>query len=253
MNFFDSHAHYNDERFIQNRDELIKKMYNDEITNIICAGYSLKSSEDAINFTKKYHHMFTTCGISPNDINDNVEKELEELEKIAKDPKCVAIGEIGLDYHWNKENKELQKKIFVEQIKMADRLDLPIVIHTREATKDTLDILKSYNLIGDIHCFSGSLEIAREYIRLGYKLGIGGVLTFKNSKLPVVLESLPIESILLETDSPYLAPEPVRGSKNESSNIPYIAKKIADIKKLSTEEVEKITTNNAIALFDLDI
>ena len=136
MNFFDSHAHYNDERFIQNRDELIKKMYNDEITNIVCAGYSLKSSEDAINFTKKYHHMFATCGISPNDINDNVEKELEELEKIAKDPKCVAIGEIGLDYHWNKENKELQRKIFVEQIKLQEGYAFQFVLNKWEEVRD---------------------------------------------------------------------------------------------------------------------
>ena len=181
---------------------------------------------------------------------------MQDIENIVKNnKKVVAIGEIGLDYHYieNSSDKDLQKELFIKQLDMATRLSKPVVIHTREATKDTLDILKSYNLIGDIHCFSGSLEIAREYISLGYKLGIGGVLTFKNSKLPVVLESLPIESILLETDSPYLAPEPVRGSKNESSNIPYIAKKIADIKKLSTEEVEKITTNNAIALFDLDI
>jgi len=142
MNFFDSHAHYNDERFLDIRDKLIEDMYNDEITNIVCAGYNLEASKDAIELAKRYPHVFTTCGISPNDITENVDKELLEIEKIAKYEKNVAIGEIGLDYYWNKDNKELQKQVFIKQIEMANRLDLPIVIHTREAVMDTVQILK---------------------------------------------------------------------------------------------------------------
>lgn len=244
----DTHCHLSCDDY-NNLDEIINEF--DGI--MIASGCDLKTNKEVIEFVNKYDNVYGTLGIHPEEIENFKESDLKFIEDNLNNKKIVGIGEIGLDYYWVKDNKEQQKELFIKQLDMATRLSKPVVIHTREATKDTLDILKSYNLIGDIHCFSGSLEIAREYIRLGYKLGIGGVLTFKNSKLPVVLESLPIESILLETDSPYLAPEPVRGSKNESSNIPYIAKKIADIKKLSTEEVEKITTNNAIALFDLDI
>lgn len=254
MNFFDSHAHYNDERFIQNRDELIKKMYNDEITNIVCAGYSLKSSEDAINFTKKYHHMFATCGISPNDINDNVEKELEELEKIAKDPKCVAIGEIGLDYHWNKENKELQRKIFVEQIKMADRLDLPIVIHTREAVMDTIQILKEYcpKNKGVFHCCPLNQELIKEGLKLGFYISFSGNVTFKNAKSTGCIELVPMDRILIETDSPYLAPEPHRGETNTSLFVKYVAMKIAEVKNVPLADVAERTKNNTKRIFKIE-
>lgn len=254
MNFFDSHAHYNDERFIQNRDELIKKMYNDEITNIVCAGYSLKSSEDAINFIKKYHHMFATCGISPNDIKDNVEKELEELEKIAKDPKCVAIGEIGLDYHWNKENKELQRKIFVEQIKMADRLDLPIVIHTREAVMDTIQILKEYcpKNKGVFHCCPLNQELIKEGLKLGFYISFSGNVTFKNAKSTGCIELVPMDRILIETDSPYLAPEPHRGETNTSLFVKYVAMKIAEVKNVPLADVAERTKNNAKRIFKIE-
>ena len=254
MNFFDSHAHYNDERFIQNRDELIKKMYNDEITNIVCAGYSLKSSEDAINFTKKYHHMFATCGISPNDINDNVEKELEELEKIAKDPKCVAIGEIGLDYHWNKENKELQKLAFIEQIKIANELDLPIVIHTREAVMDTLQILKENPVKnkGMFHCCPLNRELVKEGLKLDFYISFCGPVTFKNSKnANEIIDMVPNDKMLIETDSPYLSPEPLRGRRNDPRNVRYTAQKVAEVKQISVEEVSEITYNNAKKLFKI--
>ena len=254
MNFFDSHAHYNDERFIQNRDELIKKMYNDEITNIVCAGYSLKSSEDAINFTKKYHHIFATCGISPTDINDNVEKELEELEKIAKDPKCVAIGEIGLDYHWNKENKELQRKIFIEQIKMAERLDLPIVIHTREAVMDTIQILKEHcpKNKGVFHCCPLNQELIKEGLKLGFYISFSGNVTFKNSKnANLCIETVPIGRILIETDSPYMSPEPFRGTRNTPAHVRYVAEKIANVKQLDEEEIAKQTFENACRILKI--
>lgn len=253
--FIDTHTHLSNQDY-DDVDLIVKNAVDNNVKYLIISCCSMDTIDEGIALADKYPNIFLSIGLHPSEIFKYDSNDLEYIENIVKNnKKVVAIGEIGLDYHYieNSSDKDLQKELFIKQLDMATRLSKPVVIHTREATKDTLDILKSYNLIGDIHCFSGSLEIAREYISLGYKLGIGGVLTFKNSKLPVVLESLPIESILLETDSPYLAPEPVRGSKNESSNIPYIAKKIANIKKLSTEEVEKITTNNAIALFDLDI
>lgn len=164
MDFFDSHAHYNDERFLENRDELIEKMYKDEITNIVCAGYNLSGSKDAIEVAKKFPHVFATCGISPNDINENVKSELKEIEEIAKNEKNVAIGEIGLDYHWNKENKEEQKRVFIEEINIANRLELPIVIHTREAVMDTLQILKEHPVDkkGVFHCCPLNQELIKE-------------------------------------------------------------------------------------------
>lgn len=254
MDFFDSHAHYNDERFIKTREELIKKMYDEEITNITCAGYSLKSSEDAISFVKKYPHMFATCGISPNDINENVEKELEKIEELAKNHSCVAIGEIGLDYYWNKENKELQKKIFIEQIKIADRLNLPIVIHTREAVMDTLEILKNNcpKNKGIFHCCPLNQELIKEGLKLGFYISFSGNITFKSAKPANCIELVPMDKILIETDSPYLAPEPHRGETNTSLYVKYVAKKIAEVKKISLEEVAKITNENAKKIFKIE-
>jgi len=176
------------------------------------------------------------------------------LENIIQSSKrIVAIGEIGLDYYWHKDNKEKQRDVFHKQLKLAEKYNLPVVIHSRDSIGEVYEILKEYSLCGVIHCFSGSKEMADNFVKLGYMIGIGGVLTFKNSKLYQVVESLPLESILLETDSPYLSPEPFRGKVNESRNIPIIAEKVAEIKGLSLETVEKITTDNAIRMFDLDI
>ena len=198
--------------------------------------------------------MFATCGISPNDINDNVEKELEELEKIAKDPKCVAIGEIGLDYHWNKENKELQKKIFVEQIKMADRLDLPIVIHTREAVMDTIEILKEHcpKNKGVFHCCPLNQELIKEGLKLGFYISFSGNVTFKNAKSAGCIEIVPMDRILIETDSPYLAPEPHRGETNTSVFVKYVAMKIAEVKNIPLADVAELTKNNAKRIFKIE-
>ena len=250
--FIDTHCHLSKKDY-EDISKVIEDNRNANVLRIIISGCTREDLDETIEIISNYPDVYATIGYHPEEA-DNIEKQdLIKLEELLTQEKIVGIGEIGLDYHYSSENKEKQQQLFEYQLSLAEKYSLPVVIHTRDATNDTINILKKHNVKGIIHCFSGSLEIAREYISLGYKLGIGGVITFKNSKLPVVLESLPIESILLETDSPYLAPEPVRGSKNESSNIPYIAEKIADIKKLSTEEVEKITTNNAIALFDLDI
>lgn len=253
MNFFDSHAHYNDERFLNIREELIERMYNDEITNIICAGYNLEASEDAIKLAEKYPHVFTTCGISPNDITENVDKELVKIEKIATYEKNVAIGEIGLDYYWNKENKELQKKVFIKQIEMANRLELPIVIHTREAVMDTIQILKEHPVKnkGIFHCCPLNQELIKEGLKLGFYISFSGNITFKNAKSAGCIELVPMDRILIETDSPYLAPEPHRGEMNTSLFVKYVAEKIAEVKGISLEKVAEQTKKNAETIFKI--
>ena len=253
MNFFDSHAHYNDERFRDNRDELIKDMFNDEITNIVCAGYSLDASKEAIEIAEKYPHVFATCGISPNDIGENVDRDLEKIEEISKNKKVVSIGEIGLDYYWNKENKELQKEVFIKQIEMANRLGLPIVIHTREAVMDTIQILKEHPVLkkGIFHCCPLNQELIKEGLKLGFYISFSGNVTFKNAKSAGCIELVPMDRILIETDSPYLSPEPHRGETNTSRNVKYVAMKIAEVKKIPLEEVAEVTRNNAKRIFEI--
>lgn len=228
-------------------------MYDNEITNIVCAGYNLEASKDAIELSKKYPHVFTTCGISPNDIDKNVDNELKEIEKIASFEKNVAIGEIGLDYHWNKENKELQKEVFIKQIDIANRLNLPIVIHTREAVMDTIQILKERPVInkGVFHCCPLNQELIKEGLKLGFYISFSGNVTFKNAKSDGCIELVPMERILIETDSPYLAPEPHRGETNTSLFVKYVAEKIAGVKNLTMEEVANQTKINAKTIFKI--
>lgn len=256
MEFFDSHAHYNDERFEENRDELIKEIYSEGITKIVNAGYSLESSKKAIEIADNYDFMYTTAGISPNDIDDFKEEYLKEIEELAKKKKVVAIGEIGLDYHWNTENKDLQKYVFISQIKIANELKLPIVIHTREAIYDTLDILKNQikcEKNGVFHCCPLNVDLVREGLKLGFYISFAGPITFKNSKnADEIIKMVPLDRILIETDSPYLSPEPLRGKRNDSRNVKYMAQKIADVKGISLEEVARATYNNAKKIFEID-
>ena len=253
MEYFDSHAHYNDERFKDIRDSLIPKMYENEITNITCVGYDLEKSKDAIEIAKKFPHVYATCGISPNDINQNVEKEIKKIEELAKSDKVVAIGEIGLDYYWNKENKNLQKEIFIKQIEIANRLNLPIVIHTREAVMDTLMILKEneVNKKGIFHCCPLNQELIKEGLKLGFYISFSGNITFKNAKSAGCIDLVPMDKILIETDSPYLAPEPHRGETNTSVFVKYVAMKIAEVKNLTLEEVANQTRMNAKKIFNI--
>lgn len=255
MKFFDSHAHYNDERFEEDRDELIKSIYNSGITKIINAGYSLESSKKAIEIAKDYDFMYTTAGISPNDIEDFKEENLQAIEELAKNKKVVAIGEIGLDYHWNTENKALQKHVFISQIEIANKLNLPIVIHTREAIYDTLDILKNNkcNKKGVFHCCPLNIDLVREGLKLGFYISFAGPITFKNSKnANEIIKMVPLDRILIETDSPYLSPEPLRGKRNDSRNVKYMAQKIADVKEISVEDVAKATYENAKNIFEIE-
>ena len=253
MDFFDSHAHYNDEYFKDKKEELIPKMYKDEITNIVCAGYNLAGSKEAIEIANKYPHIFATCGISPNDIEEQVEKDIEEIENLAKNRKVVAIGEIGLDYYWNKDNKELQKQVFIKQIELANRLNLPIVIHTREAVMDTLEILKTHpvNKKGVFHCCPLNQELIKEGLKLGFYISFSGNVTFKNAKSAGCIELVPLDKILIETDSPYLSPEPHRGEKNTSLNVKLVAAKIAEVKNEKIEKIAEITRKNAKNIFNI--
>ena len=251
--YIDTHCHLSIEDY-DDIDLIIEENKKALVNKIIISGCTKDTIGEAIELSKKYSEVFVTLGFHPSEADVTTEKDLLALEEqIINNKKIVGVGEIGLDYHYGKENVSKQQNLFRKQLKIAEKLQLPVVIHSRDAIKDTIDILKEYpNVIGDIHCFSGSVEIAKEYVSMGYSLGIGGVVTFKNSNLYKVIENIDLKSILLETDSPYLTPHPYRGLQNSSKYIPIIAEKIAEILDISVEEVAKITTNNALSLFDLD-
>ena len=242
----DSHAHIISEYY--NVDEIVKKIKKKNVKYVINCSTCLKDSKEIIELSKKYNnYLLPAIGIHP----ENIENTLNEIEELIKENKIYAIGEIGLDYHWNKENKEEQKSLFERQIQLAIKYNLPIIVHVRESMQDSLDIIKKYKVKGVIHCFSGSYKMAKEFIKRGFLLGIGGVVTFKNSKLYEVIEKINIENIIIETDSPFLTPDPNRGKKNDPSNVFFVAKKIAEIKNLDIEKVIEITAENAKSLFDI--
>ena len=252
MKFFDNHAHLDDEKFDADREEVIKEIKKSGVTKLISAGYSLEGSIRGLELANKYEFIYTTSGISPNDIpqtEDELWIMLSKIKEMAKENKKVlAIGEIGLDYYWNQDNKDLQKKAFIEQIKIANELNLPIVIHTREAVMDTINILKE-NIVknkGVFHCCPLNRELVKEALKLGFYISFAGPITFKNSKnAEEIVKMVPLEKILIETDSPYLSPEPFRGKRNDSRNVKYIAQKIADFRSIDLETVAKITYENA--------
>ena len=260
MGLFDSHSHLNDEKFDEDREEQIKKIRESGVSNFITAGYSVESSKKALEIAKKYDFIYTTAGVSPNDIPQTEEelwKQLAEIEKIVEKnkEKICAIGEIGLDYYWNTDNKELQKKAFIEQIKIANKYNLPIVIHTREAVMDTLQILKENKVTktGVFHCCPQNRELIKEGLKLGFYISFAGPITFKNSKnAEEMINLVPNDRLLIETDSPYLAPEPVRGTRNIPSNVKYVAQKVAKVKGLSIEDVGKITYENANRILKIE-
>lgn len=257
MELFDSHCHLDDKKFDEDRQEIIDSIFKSGVTKLVSAGYSLESSKRALELTKMYPQIYTISGISPNDIADNVEnidEEIVEIKEIAKNNKVVAIGEIGLDYYWNKENKELQKYAFIKQIEIANKLQLPIVIHTREAVNDTLEILKQHPVTkkGIFHCCPLNRELVKEALKLGFYISFAGPVTFKNSKnADEIINLVPQEKILIETDSPYLSPEPNRGKRNDPRNVKYIAEKIANVKEITLEELAKITYENACRIFEI--
>ncbi len=254
MEFFDSHAHYNDEKFEKDRAEIIQKIYSENVTKITCIGYNSRSSQMALELSKQYDFIYATAGISPNDIKNVKIQEIDKIRSIAQQQKVVAIGEIGLDYYWEKENKTQQKEFFIQQIELADELDLPIVIHCRDAVMDTLAILKNEinpKNRGIFHCCMLNKELIKEAVKLGFYISFSGNITFKNAKAKEAIEEVPENRILIETDSPYLTPEPFRGIRNDSRNVKLVAKKIAEIKKLDLAEIASITYQNAKEIYKI--
>ena len=250
--FIDTHCHLSLEDY-DDIDKVIQDNRNAGIDKIIISGCTKDSIIESIDLSNKYNDVFLTIGYHPSESKSITIEDLNLLEEQLQNDKVVGIGEIGLDYHYGKDDVDLQKELFRNQMKLAEKYSLPVVIHSRDATSDTINILKEFpNVIGDIHCFSGSLETAKIYLSMGYYLGIGGVVTFKNSNLYNVVRNIGLERVLLETDSPYLTPEPNRGKKNSSKYIPDIAKYLANSLGISVEEVSKITLNNTYRLFDLN-
>ncbi|MEE0946719.1 MAG: TatD family hydrolase [Acutalibacteraceae bacterium] len=245
---FDTHAHYTDEQF-SDIDELLKILNTQKsVSEIITCGTDISSSLECIKLSQKYPFVYAAIGYHPEELT-RTDVDISALESLVND-RVVAIGEIGLDYYWNKDNKEKQQKGFIAQIELAKKLSLPVIVHDREAHGDTLSILKEYKPKGVVHCFSGSTEMASEIIKLGMYIGVGGVVTFKNAKnLPEVVENMPLDRLLLETDAPYLAPVPFRSKRNDSSLIPYVAERIGDIKGISATQVLRVTRENAYNLF----
>ena len=249
MKLVDTHCHLDNEKFDEDRLEVIERI-KENLEFCVNIGYDLASSKKSLELAKEYDFIYAVIGVHPIDIAEYDEEVEKELELLGKNPKVVAIGEIGLDYHWMTEPKEVQQERFKRQLELAERLNKPVVIHTRDAMEDTVNILKEYpNITGVIHCYPGSLETAKQLVDRFY-LGIGGTLTFKNSKKAVeVVKDIPLDRIVIETDCPYLTPEPFRGKRNEPIYVEYVAKKIAEIKEISVEDVTKITTENAKKLY----
>lgn len=252
MNIFDTHAHYDDEAFNEDRDTLLRAMAENGVKYIINQGIDVSTSRFAISLAEKYPHVYAAVGIHPEDVNKA--EDINDIKELAKHKKVVAIGEIGLDYYYDSTNKDVQMEYFKKQLELANTLGLPVIIHDREAHKDTLDTLGSIkiNNAGVVHCFSGSVEMAKELLKLGFYLGFDGPITFKNAKTAIeVLEYMPLDRILIETDAPYLTPAPFRGKRNNSMYLVYVINKIAEIKGLEPDEIAKITMNNAKKLFKI--
>ena len=244
MKLIDSHCHLDNEKFQGDRDEIIEKI-GKELEFVVNIGYDLKSSEESIKLAEKHDFIYAVAGIHPTDISGYNEEMENAVEKLARHPKVLAVGEIGLDYHWMTEPKEKQQEVFKRLIEVARRVEKPIVVHTRDAMHDTLEILKKYpDVTGILHCYPGSYESALEVMD-NYYFGVGGVVTFKNAKkLVEAIKKIPLEKLLVETDSPYLTPEPYRGKRNEPSYVEYVARKIAEIKNVDYEEVVRVTNQN---------
>ncbi len=248
--YIDTHCHVLSE-YYNNIEVIVKKCIENNVTKIIVSGCDMKSNKEVLELVNKYDIIYGTLGFHPTELEDFKEEYFDFLIENINNKKIVGIGEIGLDYHYENTDKEKQRRIFNKQLEIAEKFNRPVVIHSRDAIQETYDMLSKYNLKGSIHCFSGSLEMAKLFIRLGYKIGVGGIITFKNAKNIIkVIENIDLSYILLETDSPYLSPEPYRGSKNDPSNIPIIAEKLASLKNVSIAEVARVTTSSAEEEFD---
>lgn len=249
--FTDTHCHLYNEYYEEGIDSIYEKMEQSKINRVVNNGCDAKSNKEVIELLGKYSWMYGAIGIHPESADTYTEEDLKYVEEHINDPKVVAVGEIGLDYYWTKETRDKQKELFEYQLALAERVNKPVIIHSREATQDTIDILKKYKVTGVIHSFSGSYETACIYIKMGYLLGINGVITFKNCNLKDVVEKLDLGNIVLETDSPYLTPVPYRGKRNDPSHVWEIAEYIANLKGVSVEELSKETNGNISRCFDI--
>ena len=251
--YFDTHAHYDDNAFNADRETLLASMPEEGIELIIDPGCDVNSSRRAISLAERFHHVYAAVGIHPEELAEMKEGDLEEIAALARHPKCTAIGEIGLDYYWDADHKEEQKALFARQIELALALDLPVIVHDREAHGDCLEIVRQYDgLRGVFHCYSGSPEMAEELLKRGWYLGFDGPITYKNARRALeVLEICPMDRILIETDSPYLSPVPLRGKRNDSRNLRYVAEKIAEIKGCTPDEAAAAALENGKALFGI--
>lgn len=255
MEYFDTHAHYEDHKFDEDREEILKKIYEFGVTKYVNIGTSIKTSLESIELADKNDFIYATVGIHPEEINEEkIDEDLIEIDKLTKNKKVVAIGEIGLDYHWNNKNKEKQKEVFLKQIEIANKNNLSVVIHTRDAIQDTIDIIRSkvIKTKAVLHCCPFNIELVKAGLENDFYIAFGGTSTFKNSKnAKEIIQRVPLENMLIETDTPYLAPEPLRGTRNDSRNLKYIVENIAIVKKMKSEEIARITYENAEKFYNL--
>ncbi|MBK6089545.1 TatD family hydrolase [Ruminococcus difficilis] len=250
-NIFDAHAHYDDKWFDEDRGSLLEAMPDNGVSYIVNAAVDLLTARIAIGYAETYPHVYACAGIHPENLEGLAPDYLDQLTELLKHPKVVALGEIGLDYHWDIP-RELQNRVFEEQLMLAKELDVPVVIHDREAHGDVMALLRKYQPKGLMHCFSGSVEMLREVMKLGMSISLGGTVTFKNARVPVeVAAAVPLDRLLLETDAPYLSPAPNRGKRNDSRNIAYTAQRIAEIRGMDAQELVDITTENAKRLYGI--
>ena len=251
---FDTHAHYDDEAFDPDRELLLESLPQRGVALVVNPGCDLESSRKAVAYAAEYPHVYAAVGIHPENCGGFTPADMDALRQLAQQPKVVAIGEIGLDYYWAENPpRELQQRVLRDQLALAQELDLPVIVHDREAHADSLAIVQEFPAVrGVFHCFSGSVEMARELLKRGWYLGFDGPITYKNAaRAPEVIAACPVERILLETDSPYLAPVPNRGKRNDSRNLPFIAARVAEIKGMTTDQVAEVTLQNGKKLFDL--
>ncbi len=252
---FDTHAHYDDEAFDEDREELLSSLPEAGIRGVVNVGASMESTERSLSLAARYPFIYAAVGVHPGECGRMKEEDIRRLRVLSEEEKAVAVGEIGLDYYWDEPDRKIQKKWFDRQLDLAREVRLPVIIHSRDAAKDTLDMMKAARageIGGVIHCFSYGKEMAREYLNMGFFLGIGGVVTFQNGKkLKEVVEYAPLSQIVLETDSPYLSPVPLRGRRNSSKNLPYVVEMIGRIKNIDRETVERETWQNALRLYRL--
>lgn len=251
-NIFDAHAHYDDKWFDEDRSELLSSMPENGVSYIVNAAVDIATAKTAIEYARQYPHMYACAGIHPENLDGLADDYLEQLTELLEHPKAVALGEIGLDYHWDIP-RDIQNRVFEDQLRLARELDVPVVIHDREAHGDVMELVRKYKPRGLMHCYSGSVEMLKEVMRLGLSISLGGTVTFKNARVPVeVAEAVPLDRLLLETDAPYLSPVPYRGKRNDSRNIAHTAQRIAEIRGMDAQELIDITTGNAKRLYGIE-